>query len=118
VCLGSSFCGTRYAGGAAVKGGWGRGTPDRNGWTKASLMFYGQVDLLLGYLDIPAAPLAPGASSWEGIARLRLGVHFSSLGPTAAVNKVTLNGAFILEGIPFSATARGVSLGAALGVAF
>jgi len=118
VCLGSSFCGTRYAGGAALKGGWGGGVPDRNGWTKAGLMFYGQVDLLLGYLDIPSAPLAPGASSWEGIARLRLGLHYSSLGSTAAANKVTLNGAFIVEGIPFSATARGVSIGAALGVAF
>ncbi|MEW5739532.1 MAG: hypothetical protein AB1938_11435 [Myxococcota bacterium] len=118
VCLGSAFCGARYAGGLAVKGGWGRGVPDRNGWTKAGLMFYAQVDVLAGYLDIPPAPLAPGASSWEGIARLRLGLHYASLGATAAVNKVTLNAAFIIEGIPFSGTAKGVSLGAALGIAF
>lgn len=118
VCLGSAFCGTRYAGGLALKGGWGRGVPDRNGWTKAGLMFYAQVDVLAGYLDIPSAPLAPGASSWEGIGRLRLGVHYSRLGATAAANKVTLNGAFVVEAIPFSRTATGVSIGAALGVAF
>lgn len=118
VCLGSAFCGARYAGGLAVKGGWGRGVPDRDGWTKAGLMFYAQADVLAGYLDIPSAPLAPGASSWEGIGRLRLGLHYASLGSTAAVNKVTLNAAFVLEGIPFSATGKGASLGAALGIAF
>jgi hypothetical protein len=118
VCLGSSFCGTRFAGGAAVKGGWGRGVPNRDGWTKAGLMFYGQMDVLMGYLDIPSAPLSPSASTWEGIARLRLGLHYAALGSTAAANQVALNAAFIIEAVPFSATARGVSLGAALGVAF
>lgn len=118
VCQGSSFCGTRYAGGLALKGGWARGVPDKSGWTKAALMFYAQVDLLAGYLQIPSAPLAPGASSWEALGRLRLGVHYSSLGATAAQNKITLNGALVVEGIPASATARGVSIGLALGVAF
>jgi hypothetical protein len=118
VCLGSSFCGTRYAFGAAAKGGWASGTPDKAGWTKAGLMFYAQVDLLAGFLDIPSAPLVPGASTWEAVGRLRLGAHYSALGATAVANKVTLNGAFVVEAIPASATARGVSIGVALGVAF
>jgi hypothetical protein len=118
VCLGSGFCGTRYAGGLVLKGGWARGVPDKAGWTRAELMFYAQVDLLAGYLLIPSAPLAPGASSWEALGRLRLGLHFSELGATAARNKLTLNGALVVEGIPASGIAKGVSIGLALGVAY
>jgi hypothetical protein len=125
VCRGAGFCGTRGAGGLALKGGWGRGVPDREGWTTPSLMLYAQLDLLAGYFAIPSAPLVAEVSSWEAVGRLRLGAHFGALGGAPAApggapgaGRVTLNGALLIEVVPVSRASRGVSVGFLVGIAF
>lgn len=117
VCRGATFCAERFAGGLALKSGWARGRSGTDGSTKANLMFYGQLDVLASYYALPSAPLAPGVSAWELLMRLRLGVHWSRLGATAAKSNLTANVAFVVEGIPTRVN-RGVSFGVVAGIAF
>jgi hypothetical protein len=119
LCLGSPPCATRVTFGLAVKGGWARGLPHiGDGVARAQTMYFGQLDVLAGHYEIESAPLSPGVRTWELIARLRLGLHFTSDASRATFTGVTLFLAALIEVIPVSSATRGVSIGACGGIGF
>ncbi len=117
ACLGTEFCGSRYAGGVSGRVGWARGGLSlATGAARPVLMVYGQLEVLGGAFVIPDAPLSPGLVSGELLVRLGVGGHISFRGTAPKKSDLAFNATLLVELIPVSRATAGVSFGGALGV--
>jgi hypothetical protein len=117
-CGQAAFCADRFLAGVALKGGWANGHAGIDGGTRAETLYYAQLEVLGGRYNIPPAPLSRAASSWEGLARFRLGLHWSSQAADQKPAVLTVNASAMLEWVALSTVTKGVSFGGCLGVSF